>query len=82
MHNIQTNSETVNERTAIMDKNPLLLGYCRKDITPPFSHNLSGYGDDPVRPCEGILDPVCGTCLALSDTEGTTVLIYGFAACK
>lgn len=59
-----------------MNGNQILLGYSRKDISPPFPHNLSGYGDDPVRPCEGVLDPVYGTCLALSDENGATVLLY------
>ena len=59
-----------------MDTDQILLGYCRKDISPDFPHNLSGYGDDPTRPMEGILDRVYGTCLAIADAQGQTALMY------
>ena len=54
----------------------ILLGFSRKDISPDFPHCLSGYGDDPTRPMEGILDRVYGTCLAIADAQGQTALMY------
>lgn len=59
-----------------MENTQILLGYSRKDISPDFPHNLSGYGDDPTRPMEGILDRVYGTCLAITDAQGQTALLY------
>ena len=59
-----------------MDMTTILLGFSRKDISPGMPHCLSGYGDDPARPCEGILDPVTGTCLAITDHTGQTVLLF------
>ena len=59
-----------------MEHTQIQLGYSRRDISPLMPHNLSGYGDDPSRPCEGILDRVYGTCLAISDADGVTVLLY------
>jgi len=54
----------------------LLAGFCRKDITPEGAIPLGGFGDDLRRLSEGVLDPICGTCLALTDEDGQTVLLF------
>lgn len=59
-----------------MENTAILLGYSRKDISPVTPHYLAGYGDDPSRPCEGVLDRVTGTCLAVTDPDGQTVLLF------
>lgn len=59
-----------------MKESTIFIGYSRKDISPAMPHNLSGYGDDPARPCEGVLDPVTGSCLAITDTAKQTVLLF------
>lgn len=52
------------------------IGFCRVDLTPNESVTLCGYGDDAQRLSVGVLDPVTGTCIAITDKKGETVLIY------
>lgn len=56
--------------------NSLSIGYARVDLTPTESVALCGYGDDTQRLSVGVLDPVCGTCIALTDENGETALLY------
>ena len=55
----------------------LLAGFCRKDITPEGTIEMGGFGDDLRRLSEGVLDPICGTCVAITDEAGETVLFFG-----
>ena len=55
--------------------NQLLAGFCRMDLTPEEPVALGGYGDDASRLSEDILDPITGTCLALTDEADQTVLL-------
>jgi len=52
------------------------VGFCRKDLTPEGSVALGGFGDAARRMSVGVLDPVYGTCIAITDAEGETVLLY------
>lgn len=54
----------------------LLAGFCRKDITPAGAVPMGGFGDDLRRLSEGVLDPICGTCVALTDEDGETALLF------
>ena len=54
----------------------ITVGFSRVDLTPMESVALSGYGDDAQRLSTGVLDPVTGTCIAISDEAGETVLLY------
>lgn len=45
----------------------LSIGYAQVDLTPEEPVALCGYGDDAQRISEGVLDPVTGTCLAITD---------------
>ena len=54
----------------------LKVGFCRKNITPEGEYPLGGYGDDSRRMCQGVRDPIFGTCLAITDEQDTTVLIF------
>lgn len=51
-------------------------GFCRKDLTPEGSIALGGYGDDPKRMSEGVLDHIFGTCIAITDPEDNTALLF------
>lgn len=64
-----------------MSAHQIFLGYACQDISPLQPHALSGYADDATRPCLGMLDPVYGTCLAISDADGNTVLLYSMDLC-
>jgi len=52
------------------------VGYARVDFTPNASVPLSGYGDSSTRLSQGYLDPLYVTCIALTDTQGQTLLLY------
>ena len=58
----------------------LLVGFGRVDLSPaPGSvAQLVGYGGNGTPPTKmtGILDPIYGTCVAVTDSEGKTALIY------
>ncbi|MBE6629569.1 MAG: hypothetical protein E7624_01805 [Ruminococcaceae bacterium] len=51
----------------------LKAGFARTDMTPPFGTPLAGYYE--ARYADGILDPLYLNALALSDGEGTIVVI-------
>ena len=62
-------------------KGKLLVGYGRVNLSPSTGSGvgLSGYGGnggDEGRVMAGMLDPIYGTCVAITDAEGKTVLIY------
>ena len=52
------------------------IGYARVDITPDVSVPLAGLGNTLNRMSKVILDRVYTTCLAFTDEEGNTTLIY------
>lgn len=52
------------------------VGYSRVDITPTESVPLAGYGNSPFRMSNNVLDPLCSACTALTDENGTTVLLF------
>lgn len=54
----------------------LQVGYARKDITPTASLPLGGYGNTEDRMSSNVLDNLYVTCIAVTDAEGNTVLLY------
>lgn len=62
------------------EKNPLdgiySLGYSRVNITPTYSVPLGGYGNTEERMSEGLLSYLYTTCIALTDAQGDTVLMF------
>jgi len=52
------------------------VGYSRIDITPTESVPLAGYGNTAQRMSDRVLDPLYSTCTALTDADGTTVLLF------
>lgn len=50
-------------------------GFGRADITPQEYTTLAGNGNDPYRMCNNILDRIQGTCVAIQDEAGETVLL-------
>lgn len=51
------------------------VGFARVDITPEEYTTLSGLGNDSQRMANHILDRLTGTCVAIRDNKGETVLI-------
>ena len=56
--------------------NTLKIGYGRCDITPEEHVHLTGYGNDSVRLSEAFRDKIMATCLAFTDEENNTVLLF------
>lgn len=52
------------------------VGFAQGDITPPTGVSLSGMGDDDSRFSTGILDPLYAICVAFTDTDNTTVIMF------
>lgn len=52
----------------------LNVGFARVDITPEQYGPLGGLGDDAHRICTAISDRISGTCIAITDEAGQTVL--------
>ena len=50
------------------------VGFGRGDITPDVGIQLGGYGGNN-RACEGVLDYLYSTCVAIRDDQGNTVLV-------
>lgn len=53
----------------------LQVGFGRVDITPSYSVPLAGYGRSDSRMSEGFLDKLYATCIAVTDGDGSTVLL-------
>ena len=55
------------------------VGYAKADITPDYTlkHGIVGNNDHNTRLSTGVLEPIMATCLALTDEDGTTMLVYG-----
>ena len=54
----------------------LSVGYAKVDITPRKPVQLTGYGTDLHRLSDNVLDPLYATCLAFTDENGYTALVY------
>lgn len=57
-------------------KNGLLVGYAKLDITPAESVPMAGLGNSSQRKSKSVLDPIFATCIAITDSDGETVLFY------
>jgi len=53
-----------------------MVGLGRADITPRESVPLAGYGNTAMRMSTGFLDFLYTTCVAFTDAEGNTVLLF------
>ena len=54
----------------------LRAGYARRCITPLESVPLGGYGNTSARMSDSVLSDLYSTCIALTDSEGSTVLLF------
>ncbi len=52
------------------------VGYARENMTPEGQVNLVGYED--ATPCIGIRDPLYVTCIAITDENDNTALLFSF----
>lgn len=52
------------------------IGYSRADITPTESVPLAGYGNTSMRMSEKVLNPLLSSCVALTDEQNNTVLLF------
>ncbi len=52
------------------------IGFSRVDITPTESVPLAGYGNTSHRMSNNVLDPLYATCVALTDQQNNTVLLF------
>lgn len=59
-----------------MNTQKIQFGFSRKDITPDYPISLTGYGDDDRRISEKVLTPIVADCLAFTDSDNNTVLLY------
>ena len=56
------------------------VGYSKVDITPIVPNEtvrLAGFSSSEERTATSVLDPIYATCVAFTDEEGTTVLMFG-----
>lgn len=59
-----------------MENNKILVGYGRVDISPDKPVPMGGYGNPAVRISEEVRDPLYATCLAFTDADNNTALIF------
>ena len=63
------------------NQSQLQVGFGRTDITPTESVQLHGYFNAETRWSDTILDPLYATCIAFTDSEGSTVLLFHMDIC-
>lgn len=64
------------------DKDQLLVGFGREDISPQISVPLRGYANPMQRWSTKIRDPLYTTCIAFTDGDGNTVLLFHNDLCS
>jgi hypothetical protein len=57
-------------------ENLMKIGFGRANITPDDLVHLTGYGNDNVRIAKEIRDPLYATCIAFTDTDGNTGMVF------
>ena len=62
------------------DVTKIRVGYGRRDITPEMPVNMGGYGNPDKRISKNVLDPLKATCVAVTDAENKTALLFGIDA--
>ena len=78
-----TTGETTQEtETTAPEVKPMLVGYARVDITPKVTAPLRGYGDTSDRMASTVLQPICGTCIAVTGDNGKTILLMAVDLCR
>ena len=60
------------------NKGVFTAGYGRVDITPDYSVPLAGWGNSERRMSERVLDHVYAVCVAMTDGDGQTLLMYQY----
>ena len=53
------------------------VGYGIADITPRENVSLAGFSDANERISNAVMDPIYTTCTAITDEDGTTILLFG-----
>ncbi|MBO5836583.1 MAG: hypothetical protein J6Q92_01675 [Oscillospiraceae bacterium] len=71
--------EKKEEKLAQKKFDSFAVGYGKADITPDYTTQISltGNNDDTTRLSTGVLEPLMANCVAFTDTDGTTVLVFG-----
>ena len=57
------------------------VGYGKADITPDGPVAMGGYGKADQRISKGVLSYLYATCIAITDADDNTILIYGLDLC-
>ena len=57
------------------------VGYGKQDITPEGQVGMGGYGRSDQRLSTGVLSYLYVTCVAISDANDNTILVYGMDLC-
>ena len=55
---------------------PLRVGYARENVTPSYSIPLAGYGNTLTRMSKSFLNYLYVTCVAVTDADDNTVLLF------
>lgn len=67
--------QTGDTQGSIQNTGKLSVGFGRVDITPEISVPLSGFGNTSMRMSKNVLRKLYSTCVAITDGDGTTVLM-------
>jgi len=59
----------------------LFVGFNRQTVTPDESIPLTGFSNEAQRFHTSIAQEICATCIAITDSDDTTVLMVGMDIC-
>lgn len=65
-----------------MSEQTFRVGIGRQIMHPAEPVPLAGYGNEPERFHKRITEDICATCIAITDSDGTTVLMIGVDFCS
>ena len=69
------------DTTAAPENGGFRVGYGKENITPDGPVGMGGYGRSDQRISNGILSYLYVTCIAITDADDNTILVYGMDLC-
>ena len=69
------------DTTAAAQNGDFRVGYGKENITPDGPVGMGGYGKSDQRISTGVLSYLYVTCIAITDADDNTILIYGMDLC-
>ena len=73
--------QTGGDTTVAAENGGFRVGYGKAEVTPEGPVGMGGYGRSDQRISTGVLSYLYVTCIAITDADDNTILLYGMDLC-